>query len=132
MSVTELTVLPGFETLKEEEQQRHLETAHGGRGGAAGQTFQEAYHRTRHRRAQAGGTPLPVSHVHAQPERRCEEVGVTDDGLRWACCHPAGHLRYWQDHVALTGIDVMPVVMWRRHDGDRARYLIPAERKENA
>jgi hypothetical protein len=123
--------LPLFETLTEEEQQRHLETAHGGRGGAPGPAFQEAYHRTRHRRAQAGGTPLPIPHVHTLPDRDlCLEIGTTDDGERWACCHPEGHVRYWFDHMALTTDPVRPVVMWRRHDGHLARYLQPIERQK--
>jgi hypothetical protein len=58
----------------------------------------------------------------------CLEVGTTDDGLRWACCHPAGHVRYWFDHLALTGIDGQPVVTWRRNDAELARYLAPVER----
>lgn len=60
----------------------------------------------------------------------CLEVGTTDDGERWACCHPKGHVRYWFDHVALTTDPARPVVMWRRHDGDTARYLAPVERSE--
>jgi hypothetical protein len=55
----------------------------------------------------------------------CLEVGTTADGLRWACTHPTGHLRYWHEHLALTGIADLPAVTWRRHDSATAVYLIP-------
>jgi hypothetical protein len=69
------------------------------------------------------GRPMPDRDL-------CLEVGTTDDGERWACCHPAGHVRYWFDHMALTNDPARPVVMWRRHDGLLARYLQPIERQE--
>lgn len=66
----------------------------------------------------------------AQKRDLCLEVGTTDDGERWACCHPEGHVRYWFDHVALTSDPARPIVTWRRHDAALARYLVPVERQE--
>lgn len=66
----------------------------------------------------------------ASRPKLCLEVGTTDDGERWPCIHPEGHLRYWFDHIALTEDPERPVVMWRRYDGDQARYLQPVERQE--
>jgi len=63
----------------------------------------------------------------ASPEMGLD-VGITDDGQRWACCHPAGHVRYWFDHLAITEEVARPFVTWRRHDGDQARYLMPIPR----
>jgi hypothetical protein len=64
----------------------------------------------------------PVSRAQGAAHRRlCLAVGVTADGRRWACCHPLRHVRYWFDHLALTGEPLFPVVLWR--EGGPAHYL---------